>query len=232
MEFLTEAIKTTRDLSLLSAIIRIIVTVIIAGVLGYERGSKNRPAGLRTHILVALGACIVMMTNQYVYQAYETGDLVRMGAQVVSGIGFLGAGTIIVTRKNQIKGLTTAAGLWASACVGLAAGLGLYEVAVVGAFVIYFALKMLHRLDFKMKSKAKELEIYVELKDKTSLADFIRYAHEKDIELSDLQMEHDNFAGDDSVAFIVTVKSNSSQSHPEILTMMREIKSVVYIEEL
>lgn len=232
MEFLTEAIKTTRDLSLLSAIIRIIVTVIIAGVLGYERGSKNRPAGLRTHILVALGACIVMMTNQYVYQAYETGDLVRMGAQVVSGIGFLGAGTIIVTRKNQIKGLTTAAGLWASACVGLAAGLGLYEVAVVGAFVIYFALKMLHRLDFKMKSRAKELEIYVELKDKTSLADFIRYAHEKDIELSDLQMEHDNFTGDDSVAFIVTVKSNSSQSHPEILTMMREIKSVVYIEEL
>jgi putative Mg2+ transporter-C (MgtC) family protein len=232
MEFLTEAIKTTRDLSLLSAIIRIIVTVIIAGVLGYERGSKNRPAGLRTHILVALGACIVMMTNQYVYQAYETGDLVRMGAQVVSGIGFLGAGTIIVTRKNQIKGLTTAAGLWASACVGLAAGLGLYEVAVVGAFVIYFALKMLHRLDVKMKSKAKELEIYVELKDKTSLADFIRYAHEKDIELSDLQMEHDNFAGDDSVAFIVTVKSNSSQSHPEILTMMREIKSVVYIEVL
>ena len=83
-----------------------------------------------------------------------------------------------------------------------------------------------------MKSRAKELEIYVELKDKTSLADFIRYAHEKDIELSDLQMEHDNFAGDDSVAFIVTVKSNSSQSHPEILTMMREIKSVVYIEEL
>jgi putative Mg2+ transporter-C (MgtC) family protein len=232
MEFLTEAIKTTRDLSLLSAIIRIIVTVIIAGVLGYERGSKNRPAGLRTHILVALGACIIMMTNQYVYQAYETGDLVRMGAQVVSGIGFLGAGTIIVTRKNQIKGLTTAAGLWASACVGLAAGLGLYEVAVVGAFVIYFALKMLHRLDFKMKSRAKELEIYVELKDKTSLADFIRYAHEKDIELSDLQMEHDNFAGDDSVAFIVTVKSNSSQSHPEILTMMREIKSVVYIEVL
>lgn len=232
MEFLTEAIKTTRDLSLLSAIIRIIVTVIIAGVLGYERGSKSRPAGLRTHILVALGACIVMMTNQYVYQAYETGDLVRMGAQVVSGIGFLGAGTIIVTRKNQIKGLTTAAGLWASACVGLAAGLGLYEVAVVGAFVIYFALKMLHRLDFKMKSRAKELEIYVELKDKTSLADFIRYAHEKDIELSDLQMEHDNFTGDDSVAFIVTVKSNSSQSHPEILTMMREIKSVVYIEEL
>lgn len=232
MDFLLEAIKTTRDLSLLSVIVRIIVTVIIAGVLGYERGSKNRPAGLRTHILVALGACIVMMTNQYVYQAYETGDLVRMGAQVVSGIGFLGAGTIIVTRRNQIKGLTTAAGLWASACVGLAAGLGLYEVAVVGAFVIYFALKMLHRLDFRMKSKSKELEIYVELKDKTSLADFIRYAHENDIELSDLQMDHDNFAGDDTVAFVVTVKGGAAQTRPEILTMMREIKSVVYMEEL
>ena len=112
-----------------SIVIRILFSLVIGGILGLERGLKNRPAGLRTYILVCMGSCIVMMTNQYVYQVYGTGDPVRMAAQVISGIGFLGAGTIIVTRRNQIKGLTTAAGLWASACIGLSIGIGLYEVA-------------------------------------------------------------------------------------------------------
>jgi hypothetical protein len=79
-----------------------------------------------------------MLTNQYVYQVFDTGDPVRMGAQVVNGIGFLGAGTIIVTRRNQIKGLTTAAGLWTSAGVGLALGIGFYEAAFIGGFAVFF----------------------------------------------------------------------------------------------
>ena len=84
------------------------MAIVLGGMIGMERGLKNRPAGLRTYMLVCLGACIVMLTNQYVYEAFGVGDPVRMGAQVVSGIGFLGAGTIIVTARNQIKGLTTA----------------------------------------------------------------------------------------------------------------------------
>ena len=82
-----------------SIVIRILFSLVIGGILGLERGLKNRPAGLRTYILVCMGSCIVMMTNQYVYQVYGTGDPVRMAAQVISGIGFLGAGTIIVTRR-------------------------------------------------------------------------------------------------------------------------------------
>ena len=108
-----------RELTYLSVVLRILSALILGGCLGWERGMKNRAAGLRTHMLVCVGACLIMVTNQYVYQAFGTGDPVRMGAQVVSGIGFLGAGTIVVTRRNQIKGLTTAAGLWTSAAVGL-----------------------------------------------------------------------------------------------------------------
>ena len=124
---------TLRALTYASMVLRILLAILLGGIIGMERGMKNRPAGLRTYMLVCLGACIVMLTNQYVYQTYGVGDPVRMGAQVISGIGFLGAGTIIVTSRNQIKGLTTAAGLWASACVGLAVGIGLYEVAILGS---------------------------------------------------------------------------------------------------
>ena len=99
-----DAIMTTaREFTYLEAGLRILMAIVLGGMIGMERGLKNRPAGLRTYMLVCLGACIVMLTNQYVYEAFGVGDPVRMGAQVVSGIGFLGAGTISVTARNQIK---------------------------------------------------------------------------------------------------------------------------------
>ena len=125
-----------REVTYLAVALRVFSAVIIGGLLGLERGMKNRPAGLRTYMLVCVGSCMIMLTNQYIFQVYETGDPVRMGAQVVSGIGFLGAGTIVVTRRNQIKGLTTAAGLWATAGLGLAIGIGFYEAALTGAVAI------------------------------------------------------------------------------------------------
>ena len=129
-----------REITAVGIFVRIIVAMLLGGLIGLERGIKNRPAGFRTYMLVSIGACIVMLVNQYSYQATGAGDPTRMGAQVISGIGFLGAGTIIVTSHNQIKGLTTAAGLWASACVGLAAGIGLYEAAVAGSMAIVAVL--------------------------------------------------------------------------------------------
>lgn len=100
-----------REVTYMAVVLRITAAVVVCGIIGLERGMKNRAAGLRTYMLVCVGACLIMLTNQYIYQVFETGDPVRMGAQVVSGIGFLGAGTIIVTRHSRIKGLTTAAGL-------------------------------------------------------------------------------------------------------------------------
>ena len=144
-----------RSLTLSSILCRTLLSVFWGGLVGTERGMKNRPAGMRTYMLVALGACMVMMTNQYVAQAYHTGDPVRLGAQVVSGIGFLGAGTIVVTKHNQIKGLTTAAGLWAAAGVGLAVGIGLYEVAVSGAVLIFLILTALQRVDAAMRKNTR-----------------------------------------------------------------------------
>ena len=152
-----------RELTLLSVLLRVLTAVVLGGAIGLERGMKNRPAGLRTYMLVCIGACIVMITNQYAVQVFGVGDPVRMAAQVVSGIGFLGAGTIIVTSRSRIKGLTTAAGLWASACVGLAVGIGLYEVALIGAVSIFAILPLLHIWDNFMRRNTRALELYVEL---------------------------------------------------------------------
>ena len=96
-----------------AVVVRILAAILIGGLIGLDRTMKNRPAGWRTYMRVCVGSCLIMLTNQFIYQTTGAGDPVRMGAQVVSGIGFLGAGTIVVTKHNQIKGLTTAAGLWA-----------------------------------------------------------------------------------------------------------------------
>ena len=118
-----------REVTYLAVFLRIFAAVIVGGLLGLERGMKHRPAGLRTYMLVCVGACVIMLTNQYIFQTASTGDPVRMGAQVISGIGFLGAGTIFVSQK-KIAGLTTAASLWNVACLGLAVGMGHYVVAI------------------------------------------------------------------------------------------------------
>ena len=178
-----------REVTYLAIVVRIVVSVFLGGILGLERGLKNRPAGLRTYMLVCVGSCLIMLTNQYVNQVFQTGDPVRMGAQVVSGIGFLGAGTIVVTRRNQIKGLTTAAGLWAAAAVGLAIGVGLYEAGILCGVVIFFVLSLVHRWDNQMRNTSRVLEIYVELNKTLNLGDFMRKVREMGLDIDDVRTE-------------------------------------------
>ena len=130
--------------NLLTLIIRTLMAIICAGVIGFERDAHGSAAGLRTHILVCLGAMIAMSTGVFA-ATHFSGDASRIGAQVVSGIGFLGAGTIMVNR-GHIKGLTTAAGLWTSACIGLAIGTGFYEAAIVGSVAVLIVERWLKNL--------------------------------------------------------------------------------------
>ena len=221
-----------REVTYLAVILRIIAAVIIGGMIGLERGLKNRPAGLRTYMVVCLGACLIMLTNQYVYQLFDTGDPVRMGAQVVSGIGFLGAGTIIVTRRNQIKGLTTAAGLWAAAGVGLTLGVGFYEAAFAGGFAIFFVMTMLQKMDNRMHRNAKVLEVYIELDKSVSLGDFLREVRAKNIEVKDTVREHDSENEESTRAYFSTFKLNKRQNHTEVIEDIRQLPGVIYLEEL
>ena len=220
-----------REVTYLAVAVRIFAAVLIGGILGLERGMKNRPAGLRTYMLVCVGACVIMLTNQYIYQVAGTGDPVRMGAQVVSGIGFLGAGTIIVTRRNQIKGLTTAAGLWSAAGVGLALGIGFYEAAIVGTVAVFFVMTLLQRMDNRLHRKSKQLEAYIELSS-ISLGDFLRTMRESDIEVSDVQREFGEEESEGVRAYVATLKGKQRQNHQELMEKVLAIPGVEFVEEL
>ncbi len=149
--------------TLLSMVIRTFTALLCAGVIGYERDAHGSAAGLRTHILVCLGAMIAMSTGIFAVSHYS-GDVSRIGSQVVSGIGFLGAGTIMVNR-GHIKGLTTAAGLWASACIGLAIGTGFYEAAIVGTISVFFVERGLKSIKKKILKRNPEYNSEHEVKE-------------------------------------------------------------------
>jgi len=138
-EFLFVVVNSTEA----QIIFRIILAVCFGALIGLEREHAQRPAGLRTHILVCVGSCLVMLTSEFVYNYYHqfspNMDVARLGAQVISGVGFLGAGTII-RNGSSVKGLTTAASVWAVACVGLATGIGFYFGATIATLIIYISL--------------------------------------------------------------------------------------------
>ena len=216
-----------RELTVLSMFIRITASMVLGGILGLERGLQNRPAGLRTYILVSMGACIVMLTNQYVYLAYNTGDPVRMSAQVISGIGFLGAGTIIVTKRNQIKGLTTAAGLWASACVGLSIGIGLYEVGILGGIAIFLVLRVLNRWDHYIKENKKSVDLYIELESSSTIGGFIRNLRKYSLDMKNLQFENEGVN-----SFTISISGPSFFTHSDIMKLLKDVDGVEYFEEI
>ena len=163
------------EINLLSVSVRLLLALLFGGIIGLERGSNRHPAGFRTHILVCVGATLAMMTNQFILQQFDTGDPARLGAQVITGVGFLGVGTILVTGRHKIKGLTTAAGLWASACLGLAIGIGFYSGAIVAAVIIFFSLTMLPRMENYFYQKSRVLEIYLEAGNLDDYKEVTRY---------------------------------------------------------
>lgn len=221
-----------RELNIISILLRVFAAILVGGIIGLERGLKNRAAGFRTYILVCLGSCIVMVTNQYIYQVYGTGDPVRMGAQVISGIGFLGAGSIIVTSRNQIKGLTTAAGLWTCACIGLAVGVGFYELAGIGVVCMLLVLTLLHSWEDYLRRNTKVLMIYVELQKGITLSRFLQEARSQEIHLSNVQLDSESLSGQDTICFQATVKQKKRTAKDLLLDNLRAFTSVQYLEEI
>lgn len=154
------------DLSMnaVDVILRLLCALTLGAIIGTEREYTNRPAGMRTHMLVSLGACVVMIVSQILYLQYSPQDVrtdpARMGAQVISGVGFLGAGTIL-REGLTVKGLTTAASLWATACLGLAAGCGYWMVALCGTVFIFITLSIFELIQHRIFRTHRLSEDYV-----------------------------------------------------------------------
>ena len=221
-----------RELTYLSIALRIAAAFVMGGALGWERERRSRAAGLRTYMLVCVGACIIMLTNQYIYQVFHTGDPVRMGAQVVSGIGFLGAGTIVVTKQNQIKGLTTAAGLWAAAAVGLALGIGFYEAAFIGGLLIFLILTAMHTLDSHIRKNAQRVALYVEVDNHINVGQIARAIRALNVEITSIQLDEEHVPGEHIRAFLIVLRKNKKIRREDLFNDIQQIEGIVYIEEL
>ena len=155
-----ENIKLLSELNIYSISFRIILSMILSGLIGMEREKKQRPAGFRTYVVVCLGATLTCITNLYMANLYNYVDPSRIPAQVVSGIGFLGAGTILVTRNSRIKGLTTAAGLWCCATIGIAIGSGFYTGAIICSIAVLVIMRALIRYTHERNYAIYDLEQY------------------------------------------------------------------------
>jgi len=230
-EFL-DMIRFTKEFNMWGAILRMLLAVICGGLIGIEREHKRRPAGFRTHILICLGASLTTLTSQYIYLQLDMfTDLTRLGAQVIAGIGFIGAGTIIVTKRRQVKGLTTAAGLWASAIVGLAVGAGYFEAALIATAMILLVELVLSRFEWFLMSTARDIHLYVEYKENDALEKIDEYLRNRSIIVSDLHITKSAGSTKNPCA-IYSLQLPRKMTHDRVMTALTELAGVVSVEEL
>lgn len=220
------------EVNVVSTIVRLLLALLLGGILGFAREKKGRPAGLRTYMVVCVSSALVMITNQYMSQVYDSVDPGRMGAQVLSGIGFLGAGTIIITGRNKVKGLTTAAGLWAAACLGLAAGIGFYYGAIIGGITILIVMEFLYRIDLVVLKNTEMLSIYVEFDKISNLSQFLSWLKEEKIHISDFEIKKGEQIDERDIAATLTLRFPQKEDHANMLHKFTGVEGIRYIEEI
>ncbi len=208
------------------------MAIILGGIIGIERGSRNHPAGFRTHVLVCVGACLAMLTNQYVFEYMsDLADPTRLGAQVITGVGFLGVGTILVTGRHKIKGLTTAAGLWASACMGLAIGIGFYWGALIAGVCIFLALSLFSKFEQFFYSRSRIFDVYLEVESISIVKDVINAAKDHEMKVNDMHFSQESpISGEIGVHFTLWLPKRGK--HEEAIQWLVDFKGVTLLEEL
>lgn len=220
------------ELNIYSIFVRLFLAILLGGIIGLERGATRHAAGFRTHILVCMGAALAMLTNQFIYETFSTlADPARMGAQVITGVGFLGVGTILVTGSKKIKGLTTAAGLWASACLGLAAGIGFYDGAIIGGIAIFVSLALLPKLESYFYLRSGVISIYVEVSDFESFKNFMASLGNHNITIIETDLGHPNPLTPGGIAFVLSLKLPRGRRAAETIEVLSQFDNVTYIEE-
>ena len=220
------------EIGLLAVSIRLLVALICGGIIGIERERKHRPAGFRTHILICIGAAMTTLTSQYIaFNLGQTTDLARLGAQVIAGIGFIGAGTIIVTKRKNVKGLTTAAGLWASAIVGLCSGAGFIEGALLTTIIIIVAELLLARFEYFMVSSSRTIVIFVEYSDTNKLTAIVETVKENSSYIRDIEITKSSGENNNSCA-IFSIQMPRRRTHDKMINLIANLDGVVSVEEL
>ena len=229
-----ELLDYLRQFNTASVLLRLTLAVLCGGLIGVNREHKRRPAGFRTYMMVCLGAALTMVLGQYQYRMFDTvWRSARLGAQVINGIGFLGTGTILITEQREVKGLTTAAGLWASACMGLAIGAGFYEGMLLGFLTIFLSMKVLPYVEGFLLARSRNMNLYVELTALERMKDFIQLMRDRGIQIYDVEIDRRGSGRDQSGPSVVFyLHLPKYQSHTRLLTDLSYSPDVRAIDEI
>lgn len=239
-----EVLEPLRQFTFPSILLRLTLAMFFGGIIGLEGARKGRPAGFRTNMLVCLGAALTMLLGQYERQMVETEwvhlwdavgarvDVSRFGAQVINGIGFLGAGTIIVTGKQQIKGLTTAAGLWTCACVGLAIGAGFYECVSLAFVLVFFVVRVLPHMEEIIISNLRNMNIYIEYDRVEHTGMVLNHLRQLDTRIYEVEIDRREEEPGRNPSAVFTIRLNKRIPHARVLAHISKLECISAIEEI
>lgn len=239
MEQFFELLQYLRGWNTPSVLVRLITAMLCGGLIGMERATKRRAAGFRTYMIVCLGATLAMLLNQYidhmlvaVWQTNQTTDAARLGAQVINGIGFLGAGGIIMTGSQQVKGLTTAAGLWASACMGLAIGAGFFEAALIACLLIVLIITMLGHVEVWITRRSRNINLLIRLDSLDAVGTVLEKIRAGNHVVYDVEMDRGKEATGEGPSVILSIKLSKRIPHAAVIMSIADLDAVLAITEL
>lgn len=233
-----------RQLNIEAIALRLILAMVFGGLIGLEGGRKGRAAGFRTYMLVCMGASLTIVLGLYESEMLHTHwlsvqqitgtrvDVARFGAQVINGIGFLGAGTIIVTKKQQVKGATTAAGLWASACAGLAIGAGFYECVLLVYPLMVFVVRILPFWEERIVDSMRNIIIYVEYDAPENFSGILKDIQDLDIRIYEVDLQHEGRTPGTLPSAVFTLRLGRGITHNEMLAYVSQLEHVSSAEEI
>jgi len=226
---LMEILKYLHSCNIVSALLRLVVAVLCGGLIGFERERHGRTAGLRTHILVCLGAAITTLLGCFNVEVIgiEWADPMRIGAQVISGISFLGMGTIISKGRFQVTGLTTAAGLWVTAIIGLAIGAGFYVGGIAGSVLTIVTMTLLTNFDSHIIKKSRKFRIYIEVNDINEIMSIVD-SLEKTYKAHDSQVTVPRSGISGNAGIEVTVRIPAKLTQKDVLIKLSENDHIVF----
>ena len=238
-------INYLRQFNMASVLLRLTLAVFFGGLIGINREHKRRPAGFRTYMMVCLGAALTMVLGQYQYAMLSTvwveawqevglvTDVSRFGAQVINGIGFLGTGPILVTERREVTGLTTAAGLWASACVGLAVGAGFYEGMLLGFSAIFLCIKVFPHIERYALAHSRSLQLRVKLDSLEELKAFNDRVRGMGIQIYDMGIDRRKRDREkDGTGVLLTLHLPRFQAHSRVIARLAQSPEVQSVDEL
>ncbi len=230
---LSECQSFIQDFNLVSIILRLITAVIFGGMIGVERGRKNFAGGTRTITLVCLGSCLVIIVNEYLrIKSNQSIDPARIAAQIINGVGFLGAGTIMVTGNNRVKGLTTAASLWVSAIIGIAIGCGFIYGALLGLVFTLLSMTLFQKYNKWYAQFDRYVELYLEIDPNIGMTQVRKYVKENNFVIKSLHRKRNKALHPDDVCIDIEIDTQGRRNHASIITRLQLIDGIHYCEEI